>query len=62
MKHLFLALFLLFSLGSIAEEISCDQLLSQNASKEELAQQGCCSHHGVAVVAQEAGRHVVMAL
>jgi hypothetical protein len=46
MKNLLLALFLLFSLGSIAEEISCDQLLSQNASKEELAQQGCCSHHG----------------
>jgi hypothetical protein len=46
MKHLFLAVILLFSLASIAEESVCEQLFSQNISKEELAQRGCCSHHG----------------
>jgi len=46
MKYLFLTLFLLFSLSAIAEENICEQLLSQNISKEELAQRGCCSHHG----------------
>ena len=44
MKYI-LALILLFSLYAFAEEKSCDQLLKEGATKEQIVQQGCCSHH-----------------
>ena len=46
MKYFFLAVFLLFSAASFSEESRCELLLSQNLTKEEFAQRGCCSHHG----------------
>jgi len=45
LKYL-LAITLIFSVNSFAEEKSCEQLLKENATQEQLAQRGCCSWHG----------------
>lgn len=45
MKYL-LPLILLFALNSFAEDKSCEQLIKENATQEQLAQRGCCSWHG----------------
>jgi hypothetical protein len=44
MRYL-LTIMLLFSLSAFAEEKSCEQLLKEGATKEQIVQQGCCSHH-----------------
>jgi hypothetical protein len=46
MKNIFLIIALLFSLVSTAEDVSCDDLFIKKTTQEELAQRGCCSHHG----------------
>ena len=44
MKYL-LTLLLLFSLNVYSEEQSCEQLLKDGGTPEQIVQRGCCSHH-----------------
>jgi hypothetical protein len=44
MKYL-LILFLIFALNGYSADKTCNQLLKDGATKEQIVQQGCCSHH-----------------
>lgn len=46
MKLLLACLFVLFSLNVVADENQCERLNAENVTAEQLAQRGCCSHHG----------------
>lgn len=45
MKFISILIFLL-SLNCFADDKSCEQLSKEGATKEQLAQSGCCSWHG----------------
>ena len=46
MKYMMFGLLLLISFSSFAEDKSCEQLIKDGATQEQLAQRGCCSWHG----------------
>jgi hypothetical protein len=46
MKKLLFVVLILTSFGVYGEEVTCENLRTSNASQEQLARRGCCSHHG----------------
>ena len=44
-KVLIIASLLLVSVNSFAGQEQCDRLKAENATQEQLAKRGCCSHH-----------------
>ena len=46
MKKYLILILLSITINSFAEDKSCEQLIKENATQEQLAQRGCCSWHG----------------
>ena len=46
MKNIFIIIFMLASSLSMAEEYDCKNPQINSLTQEQIAERGCCSHHG----------------